>query len=68
MNTLIYFSTVYSENNQIILDRLGYYLDDINVFSITFENGNVVIEGINIVKEDVIKFDSAMSSLGYVRK
>jgi len=67
MNSLYYIASIHSSDSNTVSERINYYLG-YNPFSVTEQDSGILITSDNpIIDSDVMKIDSAMSSLGYLR-
>jgi hypothetical protein len=61
-----YYSTSYTADSQTIKDRISFYLESDNFEIIVSDSTNVIFE-VPLTKDEFLKVDVAMNTIGYIR-
>ena len=61
-----YYATSYTADAQTIKDRISFYLER-NNFEITVSDSTNVIFEVSLTKDEFLKVDVAMNTIGYIR-
>jgi hypothetical protein len=67
MSQLYYISSIHSSDSNTVSDRINYYIGP-NTLTVSEEESGILITSNSVIDQlEVIKIDSAMSSMGYLR-
>ena len=61
-----YYSTLYVADTQTIIDRISFYLESDNFEIAVSDSTNVIFE-VSLTKDEFLKVDVAMNTIGYIR-